>query len=205
MLKYECTQIGYQWQITNNKGLSFSIPDLHGMLYLCELLTNPMQQIQYTNLISRGLYKKPNLEFNSKFKADFVKYGFHEQNWYNAIPMADKKTIHEVAKEILSVRDQITELKEFGDIARVELMETELSKLIEYFRSVFTKRNRIKMFRGDLEQLRDCIKKSLWRTYKYLRPNDRELVEFFSTHIHLYSSYIQMEPYSGYEFIFKKA
>jgi hypothetical protein len=200
MLKYTWLMKENQWYITNNKGLSYTIPNNNGMFYLSELLLHPTYQIPYTRLVTKGLYKKPNLEFQHSFKFELLKYGFHEGNWYTAIPKADKKTIHEVAKEILHVKDQIAQFKEYEDLGRVELLESELSQLVEYFRSVFTSRRKIRMFRGEIDQLHSCVKKSLQRTYKMIREHDKELVSFLTSRIHLCNEFIEINRFESVEF-----
>ncbi len=200
MIQYTWKLTGNQWQITSSKGLSYTIPNHNGMFYLAELLKNTNKEILYSKLISRGLFVKPLPEFQGQYKFELLKYGMHESDWYQEMPVADFETIADVGKAILQVRDKIAVLKENCDYGRVELLEDELSQLIAYLKHAFPKRQILRVFSSDQTKLQRCVKKSLQRAYRLIRVHDTDLAAFFKAHIQICTDYIQMNDAEGVGF-----
>jgi hypothetical protein len=193
MLKYTWVLTGNKWQITSTSGLSYQVNDINGMFYLKELLTHPNTEILYSILIARGLYNFTPYQFQDAYQFELIKCGLHEGNWYSEMPKADRKTVYEVGKEIMRLQSRITELNNCGDIGLADELETELEKLSDYFESIATSHKKLKMFYNDTEQLRNCVKQSLWRAYKNMRVSDPGLVLHLMKRIHLYDEVIVME------------
>jgi hypothetical protein len=200
MLKYELTLIKNKWQITSSNGLSYTIPNHIGMFYITELLKNTNKEILYTHLISRGIYQKPLYEFRGKqYKLELLKYGLHEENWYSEMPKADKKTIYEVGKEILHIKDQIAELREYSDFARIDVLEKELKKLISYLKGIRSSKNILRMFNTEQTAIQSCVRRAIRRVFNLIYAKDKVLTSFLRSHVHPNLDYIQMDDDDGVE------
>ncbi len=204
MERYQWVLNGKEWQITSSNGLSFTIADNIGMYYLSQLLTNQKQKILYSNLISQGKCKEPDIKFEDSHDMLMLKYGFHENSWYSPIPKADSITIKDVAKQILIIQNQIYELESYHDYGALEERAEELEKLQKYLKSIYSQKKRVRVFRVDEIQMFYSVKKALQYVMKKIKAKDQHLVSYLTSIIHLHKDYNEMEEHKEMEVIIKK-
>jgi len=183
MLSYKWLLQDEKWQITNNKGLSYQLPNHNGMKYLTTLLKNQSTPVSYISLFYGDLQKRIDVEFQNAYHQILNQYWLHEVNWFSSIPKTDKKSIHEVYLEVVRKKVKIEEYTINNDLGMIELYEDEVEKLMSYLKAVCSRKKVIRIFDNDLDSLRNSVRKAIYRIFLIISEYDNNLVELLKAHI----------------------
>jgi hypothetical protein len=171
------------WLITTPDQHSFSVPIRVGSDYLTILLQNPQEQFRYLQLVCQK--DRDNVE------EQFCRYAHYEllQSYPKAhkplpeVAMADRKTIIEVGKRILYIKEQIRLFRNFNDYGRMELWEEELQKLTAYFKEVWSPLGKPRFFTSPEFNVKMSVVLAIRRYVQIIRKYDVFLAGYLKRHI----------------------
>ncbi|HNX01435.1 MAG TPA: hypothetical protein PLE74_09810 [Candidatus Cloacimonadota bacterium] len=194
MLQYTWLLSGKQWQISNNEGLTFQIPNHNGMQYLTSLIMHPSLPISYINLIYGGLYEITDQEFKKDYRYKLIKYGLQEEDWSIRIPKVDMTTLNQVFREVFRTRDRIEKYKQNNDYGMADMLTDELDKLMAYVENICVNTKYIRLFDNDYTKVRKCVQKAMLRILGILKNDDYQLAATLRANIEYMDSRVQYNP-----------
>ncbi|HNX00199.1 MAG TPA: hypothetical protein PLE74_07145 [Candidatus Cloacimonadota bacterium] len=201
MQRYDWTFTGNHWKIKGTNGITYQIKNLNGVYYLKELVTNSDCAIQYPLLIARGYHDTVLNQINHTNNSELIQHSIYSDTMSSEFTKADYKTLYEVGKEILRVKDKIERFTRNHDYGAVDALHDELDQLNDYLKSIATSHKKLKVFYSEPAEIRNCVKQSIRRVYEKIRKFDPAFAVLLMKKIHMYDDRITMERMKEIRFV----